>query len=163
MKLTKQQLQTIIREEYVKVLFETRGRKISDNHAKVLVEGLDEGFFDSLKKGLKAGKEAFSSARSEEQLEKNEAAVVNAAEDIKKEIEKVRMDSKNVLKKRGWKGDAGDLIVLSVDIFEQAALNVLGLSESALQQRDRPKKLKSPDEDGSSSIAMMRRGRTSVA
>lgn len=101
MKLTKQQLQTIIREEYVKVLFEARGQRISNNHAKVLVESLDEGFFDSLTKGLKAGKEAFSAAKSQEKekrLDDARAKLASAEQDLHDQFEdEIELVMKNSL------------------------------------------------------------------
>ena len=96
MKITKNQLQTIIREEYVKVMFESHGRKISTSQAKDIAENLDEGFFGdvfkSIKSASKAGADSFARSRKdaskkdiEAQEQKNEEALTKTQDQLKKE------------------------------------------------------------------------------
>jgi len=82
MKITKSHLQALIREEYVKILFESKGRKISDSKAKMIAESLDEGFFGDLLKSLSAGKATFDTER-----EKSKAAdAAEALDTISREL-----------------------------------------------------------------------------
>lgn len=89
-KITKSQLKQIIKEEYVRCLLESKGYKATDSRVKVLAESIDEGFFSDLVKGLKAGKETYSSARKEtkekESAEKAAAALDKISSDLTKKL-----------------------------------------------------------------------------
>jgi hypothetical protein len=86
MKLTKAYLQQIIREEYVKVLFESNGQTISDEKARLIAENLEEGLFGDLVKTFKAGKEAFGSARKESLASSAAAAMDSIASKLDKSM-----------------------------------------------------------------------------
>lgn len=131
MNITRSQLQQLIREEYVKVLLESKGYKPSDKQVKTLVENLDEGFFDAVGKAFKSGKEAYKTARGEDQEQKNSEAEMKTQDQIKKEIVGIRMKAKDKLKSNGYSGDDGDISVLGVDLFNAAVKEVVSETESA--------------------------------
>lgn len=148
MKITKTQLQTIIREEYVKVLFESQGKKISQSQAKILAENLEEGIWDSIGKGIEAYKSSRAEEKSAEQESKNDAALTKTELEIKKEIAKIRQHSKDMLKKHGWRGDENDMSVLGVDTFEKVILDVMGLPHNLLKSREIHRQYRSRDDSG---------------
>jgi len=140
MQITKSVLQKLIREEYVKAVFEANGEKITDRQAALIAEGLDEGIFGSLvkaaKKGISAGGEAFKSAReedaaraSEEQATKNEKAVEKTEEDLDKLLARIQQKTKDMLKSNGYKSDDdNDIAVLGVDTFRSVVGKILSTS-----------------------------------
>lgn len=140
MQITKSVLQKLIREEYVKAVFEANGEKITDRQAALIAEGLDEGIFGSLvkaaKKGISAGGEAFKSAREEdaarasaEQATKNKKAVEKTEEDLKKELEIIKQQTKDMLKSNGYKSDwDNDITVLASDTFRSVVGKILSTS-----------------------------------
>jgi len=131
MKVTKSQLQQLIREEYVKVLLESKGYIATPRQVRMLAENLDEGFFDALKKGFESGKEAFIQARGEDQEKKNYEAEVKTQEQLKKEIVAIRMKAKDKLKSNGYVGEDSDVSVLGVELFEAAVQEVVSESDAA--------------------------------
>jgi ribosomal protein L12E/L44/L45/RPP1/RPP2 len=131
MRVTKAQLQQLIREEYVKTMLESKGYKPSDKQVRTLVENLDEGFFDAVGKAFKSGKEAYKAARGEDQEQKNSQAEAKTQDQIKKEIVGIRMKAKDKLKSNGYAGDDGDISVLAVDLFNAAVKEVVSETESA--------------------------------
>ena len=131
MKVTKSQLQQLIREEYVKVLLESKGYNATPQQVRVLAENLDEGFLDALKKGFASGKEAYKAARSEDQEDKNLEAEVKTQEQIKKELVAIRMKAKDKLKSNGYVGDDSDVSVLGVELFDAAVKEVVSESDVA--------------------------------
>jgi ribosomal protein L12E/L44/L45/RPP1/RPP2 len=131
MRITKIQLRQLIREEYVKAMLESKGYKPSDKQVKTLVENLDEGFFDAVGKAFTSGKEAYKTARDEDQAQKNSEAEMKTQDQIKKEIVGIRMKAKDKLKSNGYAGDDGDIAVLGVDFFNAAVKEVVSETESA--------------------------------
>lgn len=126
MKITKNQLQRIIREEYVKVVFESQGRNLTASQAKIIAENLNEGFFDDIMKSFKSlGKE------SSDQQGKNEAAVVKTEEQLKKEIMMIQQKAKDMLESNGFEGDDNDVAVLGIDLFRAAVEEVMSASKIA--------------------------------
>lgn len=124
MKITKNQLQKIIREEYVKVVFESQGRKLTSSQAKIIAENLSEGFFDDIMKTFKS-----SGKESADQQQKNEAAVVKTEEQLKKELMTVQQKAKDMLKSNGYVGDDSDVAVLGIDLFRAAIEEVMSVSK----------------------------------
>lgn len=140
MKLTQSQLKTIIREEYVKVLFEAKGRKLTTEQVKVLAENLDEGLFGDILKSVKAasaaGAEAFASSRKAskeediaKQEEKNEAAAVKTQLQLKEKMVGIQQSSKDMLKSNGFVGEDNDVAVLGIDLFRSAVQEVMKSTE----------------------------------
>lgn len=124
MKITKKQLQTIIREEYVKVIFEKQGKKITASQAKIIAENINEGFLDDILGAFKSsGKDAV------DQQEKNESAIIKTEEQLKKELQVLQMKSKDMLDSNGFVGDENDVAVLSIDLFRAACEEVLTSSK----------------------------------
>lgn len=68
--IRKSDLQRIIREEYVRVLLEKSGHRVTESRVRLLAERMDNEelneLFGSLGKAIKAGAEAFKQARGEE-------------------------------------------------------------------------------------------------
>ena len=140
MQITKSVLQKLIREEYVKAVFEANGEKITDRQAALIAEGLDEGIFGSLvkaaKKGISAGGEAFKSAReedaaraAEEQEIKNKKAVEKTEIDLDKLLASIQQKTKDMLKSNGYKSDwDNDITVLGSDMFRSAVGRILSTS-----------------------------------
>jgi len=148
MKITKTQLQTIIREEYVKVLFESQGKKISQSQAKILAENLEEGIWDSIGKGIEAYKSSRAEEKSAQQIQKNKSAVEKTKKDLRRNIGTIREQAKDILRKHGFVGPNET----GVYLFEDAALEILGFNEDlkreALGLLRGSRKLPSKDESG---------------
>lgn len=120
MNITKNQLQTIIREEYVKILFESRGHQISESEVKVLVESLGEGIFSNL----------FSKAKDpKEQERKNFAAITKTEDDIIEKIVGIRQSVKDMLEKNGYVADDSDISILGINLFRKAVEEVMKASK----------------------------------
>lgn len=124
MKITKNQLQKIIREEYVKVVFESQGRKLTSSQAKIIAENLSEGFFDDIMKSFKS-----SGKESADQQQKNEAAAVKTEEQLKKELMTIQQKAKDMLESNGFVGDENDVAVLGIDLFRAAIEEVMSASK----------------------------------
>jgi len=123
MKLTKAYLQQIIREEYVKVLFESNGKTISDEKARLIAENIEEGFFGDLAKTFKAGKEAFSSARKESLATSAAAALDSIAAKLDKSMKDLFSSTAKELQ-----SNAG----LSMDDAAEKAQSLMTMSASKL-------------------------------
>ena len=130
MKITKNQLQQLIREEYVRTVLESRGYAATPQQVRVLAENLDEGIFGALGKAFKSGKEAYKQARGEDQEKLNFEAEVKTQDQLKKELVTLRMKAKDKLKSNGYVGDESDVSVLGIDLFEAAVKEVMGESHS---------------------------------
>ena len=117
MKITKSQLRSLIKEEYVKGLLEAKGYHPSERQVKTLVESLDEGIFDSISKMFKTGDKNVDN--------RNLEAETKTQMQLKKEIEDLRISSKDKLKKHGFVGDENDAAVLGVELFNAALQEIM--------------------------------------
>lgn len=140
MKITKDQLQQIIREEYVKVILESKGYSPTQRQVRMLAENLDEGLFDSLGKAVKGaisgGKEAFKKSREEEkeklskqQEAKNDAAESKTQMQIKERLMSLQQKAKDMLKDNGYVGEDNDVAVLGIDLFRAAIQEVMEVAK----------------------------------
>jgi len=140
MKITKDQLQQLIREEYVKVVLESKGYKPSERQVRMLAENLDEGLFGRLGKAVKGaisgGKQAYNKDKEDEkeklskqQEAKNTAAVTKTENELKAAIIRIQQKAKDMLESNGYVGDENDISVLGIDLFRAAVKEILSVEK----------------------------------
>lgn len=125
MKITPQELQKIIREEVVKSLFESRGRKLTLKEERALLENLDEGLFDDILGAFKS-----KGKSSQDQDKKNEEAILKTEQELKKEILAVQQKADDMLLSNGYVSeDRNEVAVLGIDLFRAAVEEVMSATK----------------------------------
>lgn len=140
MKITKDQFQQLIREEYVKVILESKGYKPSQKQIRLFSENIDEGFLDTLGKAAKGaisgGKAAYNKSREADnqknkaqQEAKNDAAETKTQMQLKERLMGIQQKAKDMLKDNGFVGDENDIAVLGIDLFRAAIQEVMEVAK----------------------------------